>query len=404
LPELLNISAAPVVVLGDGRYRLDSKFVQGLRQSASHWNGRYDVLLWQGHATIPFGADYAEQDLGFRLQVLGQNEWPAPRHLQGYDIIAATADLHTTLDLPRHCSRPGQPRLVYSIEYTLGTRLRIIGLDSSRNAARKLRSALWTLAKERRRRAALRAADGVQANGYPAMQAFAPLNPDTFLYLDNRMTAGMMASDAEQAARAAHLATGGPLRFIHSGRLERMKGAQDLLPIARRLADERLDFTLDIYGTGTCEADIRSGIARHDLAHCVRLHALVDFETRLVPLQRQTGDVFLSCHRQADPSCTYIESMGCGLPVIGYDNAMFRALSAESRSGWHVPLGNWRALADRIITLNAARAEITAHSQRALAFARQHDFHTTFARRDAHLAAIATRPPRLHSGQADAVR
>ena len=57
------------------------------------------------------------------------------------------------------------------------------------------------------------------------------------------------------------------------------------------------------------------------------------FESELVPWMRQEADIFLSCHRQDDPSCAYLEAMGCGLPVLGYelpDAAQRAALGIQS--------------------------------------------------------------------------
>ena len=49
--------------------------------------------------------------------------------------------------------------------------------------------------------------------------------------------------------------------------------------------------------------------------HATLRWGVVDFETELVPFTRQNADIFLGCHRQSDPSCTYLEAMGCGVAV-----------------------------------------------------------------------------------------
>ena len=68
-----------------------------------------------------------------------------------------------------------------------------------------------------------------------------------------RMTPDLFATEAEMRARETLRAAGGPLRLVYSGRLETMKGAQDLLPVARRLIERGVDFTLDIFGTGSLD-------------------------------------------------------------------------------------------------------------------------------------------------------
>ncbi|MDR7126027.1 glycosyltransferase [Pseudotabrizicola sp. 4114] len=374
MPHLLMLAPAPVIRLPDGRLRLDVKYVEGMRAHCALWEGPVSAVVWEGASAVPFGAEYAPDELGFALTVL-----PAGAALPalGADLIAVPADMAQALVLAW-----GPVPVVFVVEYTIGTRLRIVALDRGRGMARKGWSALWNLAVERRRRAAFRRAAGVQCNGYPAFDAYAGLNPRTLLYLDGRMRRTMMASAQDMAARAAHQ---GPLRLVHSGRLEPMKGAQDLVPVARALVAAGVEFTLDVFGTGALEAEVRAGADA--LGGRLRLHAPVDFETALVPWMRRHADLFLSCHRQADPSCSYLESLGCGVPVLGYANEMWGRMATETGGGWAVPLGDRRALSDRIIRLAGNRAELVRAATAGLSFAQAHDFESEFAARMAHFAA-----------------
>jgi glycosyltransferase involved in cell wall biosynthesis len=165
-----------------------------------------------------------------------------------------------------------------------------------------------------------------------------------------------------------------------------MKGSQDLIPFAAALRDMGKDFTLDIYGTGSLENEIRSSISAKNLEGIVKLHPAVDFETELVPSSRRTADVFLSFNRQSDPSCTYLEAMGCGIPVVGYDNRMLNRLVQTSHAGWTVPLGNVRAMATFVSTLTERTEAVSQAAANALAFARLHSFKTEFLKRQAHLS------------------
>jgi glycosyltransferase involved in cell wall biosynthesis len=382
MAALLVVAPAPVIPRDDG-LELDVKFVEGMRFYRERWDGPIGCLLSEGAPSIPFGRVYAREELPFALRVLGRGARPGPADLEGHDAVFGSADSHETLHLPDLCRATGR-RCVLAIEYTLGTRLDILRLER-RSLPRKARSALWTLATERRRRAAMRAADGLQANGYPAWAAYGGLNANRMLYLDNRLHEALFATEAEMRAREERLLSGAPLRLISSGRLETMKGAQDLVPLARELARLGVAFELDVYGTGSLEETIRAGIARHGLGDRVRLNPPVDFETALVPRAREGADVFLSCHRQSDPSCSYVESMGCGLAVAGYDNAMLSALVAESGAGWCAPLGRPERLAGLLARLDADRAGIAGRCRAALAFSRRHGFHREFARRIDHL-------------------
>lgn len=386
MSRLLLYATAPVIDEG-ATLRLDGKFVSGMRQHCTQWPGPVRCLLRHGARAVPFGASYARSALGFELVLLAPDEPVGPKHLEGVAAVFAAADAAETLHLVP-LARAAGARIVYSLEYTLGTRLTVARFDPDRSPLRRLWSAGWQVRQEIRRRRALRAADGLQANGYPAFDRYRALNPRSMLYLDGRMTPALMATDAEMAARRARLLSEAPLRLIHSGRLESMKGAQDLVPVMRALRDAGVAATLDVYGAGNLRDRIAADAQAAGLGDSVRLHKAVDFETVLVPFSRTQADIFLSCHRQSDPSCSYIEAMGCGLAVVGYDNRMWRRLSGAAGAGAVAPMAKPRALAERIAALNRDRAALAEACDRSLAFARAHDFPTEFTRRMDHLKAV----------------
>lgn len=381
---LLLLATAPVIEEAEG-LRLDVKFVEGMRLHAALWGGPVRCVLRRGAGAIPFGARYAPQDLGFDLTILDPGvPLPAGLIVPGTMVFAA-ADTAEVLGLVPQVRAAGA-KIVYSLEYTLATRLEIARLDRSRGLPRRLWSVLWNIRQERRRRRALREADGVQFNGYPAHDRYHGLNRESLLYLDGRMTQDMMAQPVEMAARRAHLASGGALRLIHSGRLEWMKGAQDLLPVMRALRGRGVQATLDIYGAGSLRDSIAAGLPEFNGS--VRLHDPVDFERVLVPVSRTSADVFLSCHRQSDPSCTYIEAMGCGLAIAGYDNQMWSRMAGVAGAGKVAPLGDIEALAGRIAEWDRDREDLALACDRGLAFARAHDFPTEFRARMDHLRGL----------------
>jgi hypothetical protein len=107
-----------------------------------------------------------------------------------------------------------------------------------------------------------------------------------------------------------------------------------------------------------------------------------------MPFAQEHADIYLSCHRQSDPSCTYIENMGCGLSVAGYANNMWSSLCDASGAGWAVPLGNAEALADSIAASSEDRNRLAACSDAARNFAGKHSFEREFRRRVDHLRAL----------------
>jgi len=386
MARLLMIAPAPVVETGD-RLRLDVKFVEGMRVQQSFWPSRITVALRRGAPAIPFGRDYDRAELPFDLVLLDPDEELVARHLAGQDLIFAGGDDFHCLGLTDHLGS-GQ-KIVYVIEYTHETRMQILNLDRDRGVIGRLKGGFWLKQQERRRLRAFQAATALQANGYPAHDQYSPFCADSLLYLDGRMTPDLFATEAEMTAREARRAAGAPLRLIFSGRLETMKGAQDLVPVAARLTERGVDFTLDIFGTGSLDAEIRAGLQRLKEPNRVRLHGALDFETELVPFTRQHADLFLGCHRQADPSCTYIEAMGCGVAVASYDNRMWKRLNAEAKAGWDTALGRPVTLADKVADLSRTPEAITEASRNAWAFSRAHGFLPEFQRRMQHLARVA---------------
>lgn len=380
-PRLIMFAPAPVLRL-DGGLRLDVKFVEGAARHCAEWPGPVTCVLREGDGDIPFGAEYAKDGLPFDLRLLARHEPVTREHVEGADLVLANADDASLLALVPLARQAGA-KIAYVIEYTLQTRMQILALDRDRGSLRKLRGAVWLLQQERRRRRAMRQADAVQFNGYPAEEAYARLNGNTMTYLDGRLTPDLLATPADVEARQRRLRSGAPLRLIHSGRLEPMKGAQDLLPVMRELARLGVTAELDIYGTGSESPAIAAALP--EFGGRVRLNDPVDFRTTLTRLNRESADLFLSCHRQSDPSCTYIEAMGGGLAVAGYANAMWRRMAEASQAGLHAPLGSVAELAARIAALDKDREPLIAMGDRALGFASAHLFEDEFRRRMQHL-------------------
>ncbi|NTU93705.1 MAG: glycosyltransferase, partial [Chlorobiaceae bacterium] len=96
-------------------------------------------------------------------------------------------------------------------------------------------------------------------------------------------------------------------------------------------------------------------------------------------------DLFVCLHRQSDPSCTYLETLACGVPIVGYNNRAFAGLLARADIGWGAELNDIEGIAGRIAYLNEHRSEIAGRSANSIVFARQHGFETTFRNRIDHL-------------------
>jgi glycosyltransferase involved in cell wall biosynthesis len=383
--HLLICAPAPVNIVS-GELKLDTKFVDGMHAHVRDWGGPVRCILWQSTHDIHFGKAYDQSKLPFELLVLEPNAPIPPFAFEGVSVAMLSADMPGIHLMANQAIAADVPFIV-ALEYTLSTRLRILWLDKDRSASARLRTLVWILRHEHRMRTCLKKATGVQFNGYPAFDIYSKLNNNSLLYLDNRMARDMLATLEEMAARAERLRSGAPLRLIHSGRLEYMKGTQDLPELMRVLRELRVDATLDVYGAGSLAETLRKGFA--PFGESVKLHGPVDFQTELVPINRTGADVFVSCHRQQDPSCTYLEAMGCGLAVVGYANQMWSRLKQASGAGKVAPLGDVAALAKCIAELDQDRGSLIKSCQAGLEFASMHDFSKEFRKRIEHARASA---------------
>ncbi|MEZ5751483.1 MAG: glycosyltransferase [Paracoccaceae bacterium] len=386
LRTLLLCAPAPVKD-EPGGYRLDVKFVEGMRAHQAHWGGRINCVLWRTTNAIPFGRHFDRDELGFDLTVLDEND-PVPQELiSAMDVASISADMVDVDDIVARANLANVP-VVLTLEYTFRIRAKIALLERSISFPRRLNSIRWQAGHELRVRKALKGAAGAQFNGYPAFDTYSEKVGRPMLYLDNRMKPELFATPQQMDERAAYLHAKNPLRLIHSGRLEYMKGAHQLLPVMRELRRLKVDATLDIFGTGSLEGEIRAGLA--EFGGAVRLYSPVDFETCLVPFSVEQADIFVGTHLQSDPSCSYVEALGCGLALAGYKNKMWSRLSAEAGCGKSAPMGNPKALAAVIAQWDANRTDLVNAQRTGLAFARKHDFDTEFARRMEHIRLCAS--------------
>jgi glycosyltransferase involved in cell wall biosynthesis len=275
-------------------------------------------------------------------------------------------------------------RFVACLEYDLETQL-VVVKSFARDPVRSL------LAQARCRRdwrremvPAMRSAWQIHCNGYPMYHASEAFNPKRLLYFDSRMSRDMVIADGalEQRLRAradpsAPPGTGRPTRLVYSGRYESMKGALDAVQAAAACRAMGLDVTMDTWGQGSQAAAMREVAAASGGA--IRVHDAIPFP-ELVK-KTHDADVFVCCHIQSDPSCTYLESMGAGLPIVGYANRMWRSMAKDSGAGVVSDANTPASLAHALVNLLKAPGAVEDCSRRARAFAAAHAFEVEFARR-----------------------
>ena len=377
----------PAAVAGD-RVVLTRKFLEGLREYAGGWDGPLRVVM-RPQPDVTDNLDNVEVDPSaepFELAVRPFEHPEVTAWLRASNIVKGGLD-HHQVELPATCRSAGVPMVMVS-EYSLATRLQIARAEES-NPLRRWRRSWWERGTERRYRRALGAAAGLQANGTPTFGQYEALTPHPLLYFDSRVERADLVGRAALDARLRRLAGGERLRLAFSGRWNRMKGVDHLVRVAERLARQEVPFELSLFGGGELADSLAREVARLDLGGHVQLRGVLDFQTELMPTVKREVDLFVCCHRQGDPSCTYLETFACGVPIVGYDNEALSGLLELVPAGQCTPMDDVDALAGLVRELAWKRERLAEWSLAAREFAGSHLFEDTFERRLEHLREVA---------------
>jgi colanic acid/amylovoran biosynthesis glycosyltransferase len=381
-------SPAPATLEPSGRIALSKKFLDGVLEFLGHWPGSITLLMEvdQPQDVMLDPISVRPEDLPFTVRVVSFDQIETMHLLSEASVVLGYLQ-DRQIRLHAQSRSSGIPWVFFS-ECSVRTRKQMIALKTN-NRLRRWRRWLWEESHEQTFRAAVSAVHGIQCNGTPTFGDYRSLNRNTMLYFDGRVTAGMLPSESEVEKRLS-CGSGKPLRLMFSGRLIEIKGADHLLDVALELRHLGVPFELSISGDGTLTSSLQRGISEHDLGDCTKLTGVLDFKTHLVPFLKENVDLFVCCHRQGDPSCTYLETMSCGVPIVGYANEAFVGILDRSRAGWAVQMDRPKLLARKIAELSTDRESLRVASVRALEFGRQHTFEKTFEARARHLEKVAT--------------
>ena len=172
-----------------------------------------------------------------------------------------------------------------------------------------------------------------------------------------------------------------------------MKGADHLVPFAAELHSMGVPFTLDIFGDGNLAESMGQEIKKRGLEQVVRMRGNLKFTQELLPELKRNIDLFVACHRQGDPSCTYLETFGCGVPIIGYDNEAFSGLLERAIAGMKTPMDDLPALAQATAELLGDRPRLARMARAARRFAEANTCELSFRGRTDHLLRVARELP-----------
>lgn len=138
----------------------------------------------------------------------------------------------------------------------------------------------------------------------------------------------------------------GPLRVVSIGRIVEQKGQ---LALIDAMADVP-DVHLTLIGDGPMRSQIEDAISRHNIADRVTLTGMVD-EVRVRAELDAAHALIMPSFAEGLPMVV-MEAMAAGRPVIATYIAGTPELVQPGKSGWLVPAGDPRALADAMNALD----------------------------------------------------
>lgn len=353
---------------------LSPKTVRGIEEYARTWPGDVAVVAARSQSSEPAHMSFPKRnagDLAFEVvvtdDVAGAVRAFAPR------VVLAPLKLEAEALI-------GIAPLVPVSDYSLVVRWQNARTGGGTGFRGLPRVGLGLLRLERRLKAIVERADGLQCNGPHTFRAQGSWSARPHLFHDTRAC----DTDVEAAAAQGSTAEAGRIRLAFSGRWIPQKGVLDAIAVHQELRRRGVDARTTVFGSGPLDPQVRA-MAGDGL----EIAGLRDFEREWVPFVRGDVDVMVLPHLQGDSASTFLESMSCGVPVAGYSNVYWSAFHDVTGGGWVTPPRDRRAHAALLARLASDPAEIAETRERGLVWARDHTLEREFAGRVAHLRDVA---------------
>lgn len=160
-----------------------------------------------------------------------------------------------------------------------------------------------------------------------------------------------------------------PLQLAYAGRLvQEQKQVTNLIPLVRHLISRSIDFRLRIAGNGTEEGELRSGLEALGPAAWSKVELVGRVSQDRMPDFWRAADVAILVSDYEGTSIAMLEAMSEGCVPIVTEVSGTGATIQDGCTGYVVPIGDMRSMADRIATLAASRARLSEMGRSAHAF------------------------------------
>jgi glycosyltransferase involved in cell wall biosynthesis len=371
VPNLVVVAPGNIHVR-DGVLRAPAKFLSGMRMFAREFPG--EVSLLGRPAAAPDADNLGDtstpvDELGFTCRV-------DPDLESGLRSLAADVALLSLSD--DHSALIGVARSsVVAAEHAARSWL-AMSIAEAHSALDRVRMEVGYRRLEHRLKGAVRRAQGLHCNGIVAWSTYSRYSSDALRVYDSRVTKAILADARGRKAPWSE----GPLRLGFSGRLTPIKGPQFAVELPRLLAERGIEASLDVFGSGPLLKALEERAGPR-----VRFRGSLAYESEWCRQVADDIDLMVLPHVQPDPSGTYFESAGVGVPVLGFRHETTVDLS---RHGWVFTSErrSSESLADAIANLVTTPGRLRDASSAGLAFMDEHTFEADFKMRTEHLVHV----------------
>ena len=174
--------------------------------------------------------------------------------------------------------------------------------------------------------------------------------------------------------------------LLYVGRLKRYKGVEIALRALAAARQRHPAITLEIAGEGEDRPRLERLAAQLGVAAAVRFLGFVTEEEKRLRLRRAWAVVFPS--PKEGWGISNLEAAGCGTPALASDSPGLRESVRHGETGFLVPHGDWRHLAERMVALAADPALVARLGRGARAFAESLTWDRAARATEAHLQRV----------------
>jgi colanic acid/amylovoran biosynthesis glycosyltransferase len=193
--------------------------------------------------------------------------------------------------------------------------------------------------------------------GQDVFDAYKGAAPNPHKVLNVQVTSEDHISSVELDAKLAAIGKGVPLVISYAGRLAPMKGPLDWLRAVASAVDAGVKLRATWFGDGPLMPQMQQEIARLGIQENVTLAGVVSREEIMARL-RET-DIFLFCHKTGESPRCLVEALATGCALVGYGTAYSRDLTASFGGSDLANIGDWKALAEKIVSLYRDRPKLS---------------------------------------------